>query len=483
MPKIKTTASNAALKPTRGRKSALTSITGMRDLLPQDQHRWQAVRNIAEKLASDYGYGRLDTPILENTNLFVRGVGKQTDIVTKEMYSFEDQGGDNLTLRPEFTASAVRAYIEHGMLNKPQPVKFFYMGPAFRHEKPQSGRFRQLYQFGYEAIGEDNPVLDAQLILIGYNSLNELGIDAVVQVNSIGCLDCRAIYKQELVKYYRSKSKLLCDNCKKRVARNPLRILDCKGEGCRELREEAPQILDFLDDECRTHFMKVVEYLDEFNIPYVLNPYIVRGLDYYTKTVFEYWSSDDSEGKVALGGGGRYDGLVTMLGGREETPACGFAMGMDRIVAKLREKEIEVKKYVPDVFIAQLGEAARKKTMVLYEKMRQTTNFGLAQAFYKDNLKSQLEAANKVKAKFTLIVGQKEIGDNTAIIRDMEGGVQEVIDYDKIEKELGKRLEKYDDNQVTAFDGDEEDEENEEDDKGKKPAKGKPTHGGKKTNK
>ena len=424
----------------------------MRDILPQDQKYWSMVRQTADKIAKDYGYGRIETPVLEQSDLFSRGVGKQTDIVEKEMFSFIDQGGDNLCLRPEFTASVVRSYNEHGMLNKSQPVRFFYIGPAFRHEKPQSGRYRQFFQFGFEAIGEINPALDAQLILMGWNSLNELGIDSVIQVNSIGCPDCRAVYKQELVKYYKEKAKLLCDNCKNRLTKNPLRVLDCKESGCRDLRDEAPQILDYLDDNCREHFMKVVEYLDELDLPYVLNPFVVRGLDYYTKTIFEYWSKDDIEGKNALGGGGRYDGLVQLLGGREETPACGLAMGMDRIVAKMREKEIQpLPVFEPDVFIAQLGEAAKRKTMTLYEKLRQAGGIKLAQAFYKDSLKSQLEQANRLGVKFTLILGQKEIGENTVIIRDMSGGVQEIIDFDKIEKELRTRLEKYSQNKIEAF--------------------------------
>ncbi len=419
-------------------------MTGMRDILPQDQKHWEAVRSVAKKIANSYGYQRIDTPILEDVNVFVRGVGKQTDIVAKEMYSFTDQGGDILALRPEGTAAVVRSYIQHGMFNQTQPIKMFYIGPMFRHEKPQSGRYRQLYQLGYEAIGEINPALDAQLILMGYNSLDELGIESTITVNSIGCPDCRNEYKKALVKYYRGKSKLLCEDCKRRIGSNPLRLLDCKEDGCQNLKDEAPQILDYLDDGCKDHFMKVVEYLDELDLPYVLNPYIVRGLDYYTKTIFEYWAVDDTTGKNALGGGGRYDGLVKVLGGREETPACGLSMGMDRIVSKLREKEIEVPEiYGPDVFIAQLGEAAKKKAMVLYESLRKKTDFKLAQAFYKDSLKTQLELANKLKVKFTLILGQKEIGEGTILIRDMEGGVQEVIDFDKIEAEISKRLDKY----------------------------------------
>ena len=439
-------AKGAGRKP-RGSRKELSTVTGMRDLLPQDQKYWQVVKKTAEKLADDYGYGQIDTPVLEYSEVFVRGVGKQTDLVEKEMFSFVDQGGDSLTMRPEGTAAIVRSYIQHGMISQPQPVKMFYFEPMFRHEKPQSGRFRQFYQFGYEAIGEGSPALDAQLILLGFNSLNDLGIEATIQINSIGCGVCREEYKKALVKYYKSKYKQLCDSCKVRLNKNPLRLLDCKEEGCRALREEAPQILDYLDDDCKKHFMKVLEYLDELDLPYVLNPYIVRGLDYYNRTIFEYWSSDDVEGKNALGGGGRYDNLVQLLGGREGTPACGLAMGVDRIVSKMREKDIKVvESYQPDVFLAQLGESAKKKALVLYEKLRK--QFKMAQAFHKDSLKLQLEMANKSRVKFTVIVGQKEVGDGTVLLRDMSGGIQEVVDFNKADVEIAKRLERYSSQQL-----------------------------------
>lgn len=445
---------DASKKPKKSKKELLT-VTGMRDILPQDQKYWRAATSAAERVANDYGYGRIDTPVVEYTDVFVRGIGKQTDIVEKEMYAFTDQGGDSLALRPEGTASIVRAYVQHGMVNQIQPVKFFYNGPLFRHDKPQSGRYRQFYQIGYEAIGESSPALDAQLILMGWNILNDLGLESVIQVNSIGCPECREEYKKALVKYYKLHSKGLCDNCQKRLARNPLRLLDCKEEGCEKFKSEAPQILDYLDDDCKKHFMKVIEYLDELDLPYVLNAQVVRGLDYYSKTIFEYWSADDAEGKTALGGGGRYDGLVEMLGGRGDTPACGLAMGLDRIVAKLREKEITVPEiYQPEIFVAQLGEAAKKKAFVMYEKLRRK-GFKLSQAFHKDNLKGQLEMANKSKVKFTLIIGQKEIGDDTVLVRDMDGGIQETVAYGKIESDLAKRIERWRTERLEKFTVDE----------------------------
>ncbi len=428
-------------KTSRGKKEIIT-VTGMRDILPQDQKYWQAVYNSTKKIANDYGYGLIDTPILEYAELYVKSTGKQTDLVEKEMYSFTDQGGDFLAARPEGTPGVVRAYIQHGMVNLPQPVKMFYHGPMFRHEKPQTGRYRQLHQAGFEAIGEDGPTLDAQLILMGYNIMNDLGVDVVVQVNSIGCVNCREEYKKALVKYYKQHSKVLCENCLLRMNKNPMRLLDCKELGCQPIKEEAPQILDYLDDDCKKHFMKVLEYLDELNLPYNLNPRIVRGLDYYNRTVFEYWSADDIEGKSALGGGGRFDGLVELMGGRENTPACGFSLGVDRVVAKLREKETIVPDdYQPDIFFAQLGESAKKQAIVLYESLRK--KFKMSQAFYKDSLKAQLESANRFKVKYCLILGQKEVNEDTIMLRDMNGGVQEIIGLGKLEAELIKRLEKY----------------------------------------
>lgn len=428
-------------KKSRSKKEIIT-VTGFRDTLPQDQKYWQAVFNSAKKIADDYSYGQLDLPIIEYADLYIKSTGKQTDVVEKEMYAFTDQGGDSLAVRPEGTPGAVRAFIQHGMLNLPQPVRLFYYGPMFRHEKPQSGRFRQFYQAGFEAIGEAGPTLDAQMILMGYNLVNDLGLETVIQVNSIGCQTCREEYKKALTKFYKNQSKNLCENCLSRLAKNPLRLLDCKEPGCQEIKEQAPQILDYLDDDCKKHFMKVLEYLDELNLPYVLNPRIVRGLDYYNRTVWEYWPADDTEGKNALGGGGRYDGLVEIMGGRENTPACGFSIGVDRVVAKIREKEVEMPEiYQPDIFFAQLGESAKKKAMALYEKLRY--KFKIAQAFYKDSLKGQLEMANKAKVKYCLILGQKEVNDGTIMLRDMNGGVQEIIDLNKLEQEISKRLEKY----------------------------------------
>jgi len=424
-------------------------LRGMKDVLFDEYKYWDIVLKKAGDLASYYGFKRIDTPVMERLDLYERSTGKDTDIVSKEMYSFVDKGGDKIALRPEATPGLVRAYIEHGMFNLPQPVKTFWTGPLFRHEKPQAGRLRQHNQFNLDIFGEESPVADAQLILIAYNFYSELQIPVQVEINSIGCKECRVEYLKKLDEFYKERGKRtkLCADCKKRFVKNPLRLLDCKEESCIAVREDAPQIVDYLCDDCRDHFIKVLEYLDELEIPYNLNPFLVRGLDYYNRTVFEIvpiLEDDQDESSIkrqsSLGGGGRYDDLVEFLGGRP-TPACGFGLGIERTITKIKEKNIPLSTDdIPHIFIAQLGEQARRKTFVLFEEMRRA-GYSVRQAFTKDSLKAQLEEANRIGAKHCLILGQKELLDGTIIIRDMSSGTQEVIDYKKIYSELNKRLE------------------------------------------
>jgi len=415
-------------------------VKGMNDILPDDQRYWFFIYDVLREIAQEFGYQRIDCPVVENTNLFTRSVGEETDIVSKEMYSFIDRGGEDIALRPEGTAGVVRAYNEHGMVNLPQPVKLYYVGPMYRYDKPQAGRFRQFYQFGFEAIGELEPVLDAQQILIAYKILQRLGINALVQINSIGCSECRPAYQNLIVDFLKNNKNQLCDDCKKRFQKNPLRILDCKEKKCQELLVNLPQTVDNLCENCRSHFVRVLEYLDELEIPYNLNSRIVRGLDYYTRTTFELWENEEEKGRQnALGGGGRYDNLVEILGGRP-TPAVGFAGGIERIISIMKDKDVSVPKNPePDVFVAQLGNEARKKILKLMEQLKKA-GFTIAESLAKNGIKPQLELANKLGARFSLILGQKEIIDGTILIRDMKGGIQEIINYEKIIQELEKRL-------------------------------------------
>lgn len=437
-------------------------LRGMKDILPVDAPYWFYLRNQIEKVAFHFGFSFIETPILELRDLFVRSVGTSTDIVEKEMYEFVDRDGERVCLRPEGTASVARAYINHGMINLPQPVKLFYLGPMFRRDRPQAGRYRQFHQVGFEVLGSNQPVTDAELILAAFTLFESLKIPVTVQVNSLGCENCRKQYKKELINYYRNRRNLLCDNCKKRLLDNPLRLLDCKEPNCELLKENAPQILDFLDEECRAHFFKVLEYLDEANIPYLVNPFIVRGLDYYNGPVYEFFlevgeekeasqkkeekktagesgneEKEEKMGKIALGGGGRYDKLVEILGGRP-TPAAGFGLGLERIILALKTLNLSVPQERPDVFIAQLGDAARRKAFVLWKKFFGKVNAQASLA--KDSLRQQLELANRLNVQFTIIIGQKEVLDETVILKDMEAGTQEIIPWKKIVDEVERRI-------------------------------------------
>lgn len=444
--KIKT--SKPEIKTPRSRKAkSFSRLRGMKDVLPDDLKYWDLVKKKAGDLAKFYGFKQIDTPVMEDLELYERSTGKTSDIVTKEMYSFVDKGGNRVALRPEATPSIVRAYIEHGMINQPQPVNFYWFGPVFRHDKPQSGRLRQFTQINLESIGEASSVTDAQMIAIAYNFFRELQIEVIMQVNSIGCPECRKEYHEKLLEYYKERGRRakLCNDCKKRLVKNPLRLLDCKEKGCSELASGAPQVVDSLCNECRDHFIKVLEYLDEMDIPYNLNPKLVRGLDYYTKTVFEVWPAETDDDpkefgrQSALAAGGRYDGLVEFMGG-QPTPGCGFAIGVERVIIKIKENNIPIKDNSrPDLFLAQLGEAAKRKAMVFFEELRRA-GYSARQSFTKDNLKAQLETANRLGVRYCLILGQKEIMDGTIIIRDMESGNQEIVDYKKIIGEIDKRL-------------------------------------------
>jgi len=428
-------------KPTGKKIKTPQLIRGFRDVMPEEQVYWNKVRKIAVSLAEAYSFERIGLPILEAQDLFVRSIGKQTDIVEKEMFVFEDPGGDKVVLRPEGTASCARAYIEHGMLDRPQPVKMYYIEPMMRYERPQAGRYRQHYQFGCEMMGSDDPIIDAQLITVANSFYKELGLTVVMHMNSIGNAESRTQYKVELVAHYRRHRGDICEDCKRRLQKNPLRVLDCKEDGCQGVKNSAPQILDFLDEASKEHFMKVLEYLDEVGVSYVLAPHLVRGLDYYSRTVFEVVLADAGEEasrQSVLGGGGRYDGLIEILGGRP-TPGCGFGLGIERVVHAMKEMQIDPEVRIPDVFLAPLGDAARRKGLSLFETLR-TSGVACVESFGKAALKAQLEQADRLKVRYTLILGQKEVLDGTIIVRDMESGAQETVDINKVTSILQKKI-------------------------------------------
>lgn len=432
----------SAGKPAKKSKT-LETLRGFRDILPDEQAAWEKVEDAARNLTHAYGFGRVRLPALEATALFERGVGKETDIVEKEMFTFVDQGGVKMTLRPEGTAAIARAYIEHGMLNQPQPVKLWYLEQFFRHERPQAGRYRQFWQLGLEAIGSDDAVLDAQIILMSYNFCKDLGVETTVNINSLGTPAIRKAYISDLTKYFKGHAKKLGETDLKRLQRNPLRLLDSKEEGMEELKAGAPQLIEYLDDENKQHFMKVLEYLDEAEVPYMLNPFLVRGLDYYTKTVFELTSANpigENGSHLALGGGGRYDGLIPLFGGREATGAVGAGIGIERVLLAMKAAgSMPESKRTAEVFFCQLGEAARRKGLKIFEKFRQA-GVNVGEAFAKGNLKAQLEIADKMGASLAIILGQKEVLDGTIIIRDMEAGAQEIVDVEKVVSIVVKRI-------------------------------------------
>lgn len=440
MPAPKKEAQSADKAAATPGKKQIQLLRGMKDILPRDQHYWKTVFETAQKLAEDFGFDRIETPLLEEASVFMRGVGKATDVVEKEMYVFEDRDMEKVALRPENTASIVRAYLQHGMWNQPQPVKLWYFGPFFRHERPQEGRQRQFHQLGLEVLGDASPVIDAMVIQMTYLYYTELGIPVSVQINSIGMPDDRTRYKMELVQYYRSHRNTICETCKARLMKNPMRVLDCKEESCQPIKANAPQIVDYLSNESRDHFMKVLEYLDELGIPYFLNHTLVRGLDYYTKTVFEVVTTDEEQGsQTALCGGGRYDLLVEELGGKP-TPACGVAPGIERLISQMKKRQVPLPpKRTPQVYVAQLGDLSRRKAMVLFARLREEGVMA-DQDFSKGSLKAQLESANANKIPYAFVIGQKEVQEGTVIIRDMDSGVQETVDFNRAPQILKRKL-------------------------------------------
>ena len=410
----------------------LQTLRGMRDILPDEQPYWERVRRILSHASQEYGFRRIDLPTVEYAHLYLRSLGEGTDILDKEIYLFNTRGGDKVALRPEMTAGLCRAYIEHGMGVLPKPIKLFTMGPVFRYDRPQEGRYREHWQANFDMFGEADPILDAQTIQLAYRVVQQLGLKNIeFQVNSIGTPESRRDYEKALVRYLESQKHKLCQNCRERLETNPMRVLDCKEDKCIQLTAHAPQSLDYLDVESREHFKRLLEYLDELELPYSINTRLVRGLDYYTNTVFEIRSTDKDGKNYSLGGGGRYDRLIQSLGG-EATSAIGFGLGLDRIVLEM--KRTQVKPYEqpkPRVFLAQLGDMAKKKSLKLFSELEKN-GILIAESFGRGSLKSQLRVANRLGVEVTIIIGQKEALDETAIVKDMVSGTQETVTQEKL---------------------------------------------------
>jgi histidyl-tRNA synthetase len=403
----------------------IQSIRGVKDILPGDIEKWQWVEEIARNVFSKYGFKEIRLPIFENTKLFSKSIGETTDIVEKEMYTFTDRSGEQITLRPEGTASVVRAYIEHKMYNPPSVVKLYYMGPMFRYERPQAGRFRQFYQIGIEAMGTDSPTVDVEVMTLLVEFFRRLGLtDLELQINSLGCADCRPNYRETLKDAIRGHLDELCQNCNQRYERNPLRVLDCKVERDREIAKELPKTGDHLCDSCRTNFDQVQTLLDSTETPYSLNPLLVRGLDYYTRTTFEVVSTGLGA-QNAICGGGRYDSLVEEFEG-PSTPCFGFALGMERLISVIPFGDNIELESRPDIFVVSLGEEAKVPTFKIIHELRRE-GFTVDQDYGAGSMKSQMRKANKSCSRFSLILGENEIKSGKYLLKDMENGSQNEV--------------------------------------------------------
>ena len=405
------------------------AIKGTKDVLPKDVHKNQYIEATVLDIASKFGYKEIRTPVFEHTELFQRGVGDTTDVVQKEMYTFDDKGGRSITLRPEGTAGAVRSYLENGLCNEALPQKVCYLISCYRYEKPQAGRLREFHQFGVECFGSASPLADAEIIALAKSLFDTLGVkDLSLEINSIGCPTCRAEYHKALKEYFSSRKDELCDTCKSRLDRNPMRILDCKSPICHEIAEGAPVVIDYLCDECKEHFENVQKYLKAQNIEYTINPQIVRGLDYYTKTVFEFVSNSiGAQGTVC--GGGRYDGLVEELGG-QHTPSLGFAMGIERLMLLMEAQGCEFPEAEkPDLFIVALGEKATFKAVEIAKDMREE-GFSALLDLNQRSVRAQMKYADKLGAKFNVVIGDNEVEAKTAKLKNMQTGEETEINLD-----------------------------------------------------
>ncbi len=408
----------------------IQKIKGTMDILPEETPLFRHIESVMRETAEQYGFGEIRTPTFENTDLFVRGVGNTTDVVQKEMYTFADRDeGRSISLRPEGTAGVVRALIEHGKCVEAMPQKYYYIISCFRHEAPQAGRSREFFQFGTEMFGASTPEADASIISCAAAVLRRLGLENIsLHLNSIGCKECRAAYRKALVDYYRGYEALLCITCKKRIEQNPLRLLDCKNETCHNLAKDAPRTVDYLCPDCKAHHDSLCDILDRSGVSYTVDPSIVRGLDYYTRTVFEF-VADGIGAQSTVCGGGRYDGLVEELGG-PALPGIGFGMGITRVILAMQAEGIAPPTPLcPKVYIAGLGDAARRTAAVLCQRLREAGTYAECDLVGR-SLKAQMKYANKIGAAYTLILGDSEIESGRAMLRNMLDGTQTEVEID-----------------------------------------------------
>lgn len=413
----------------------IISPRGTKDIFGEDMRIWHKIENTVKSIADDFMLEEIRTPMFEHTELFLRGVGETTDIVQKEMYTFLDKGDRSITLRPEGTAGAARSYIENGMHNLPQPVKLYYFGPMFRYEKMQAGRQRQFHQFGIEIFGSPKPAADAEVISVAKELLERLGItDISLKINSLGCKECRSKYNEALKTFIGDNLSELCEDCRERFLKNPLRVLDCKEEKCKKILSDAPLMIDYLDDECRAHFEELQEILTAMEINFEVDPTIVRGLDYYTKTVFEFVSGEIGAQSTVCGGG-RYDGLLEEVGGKP-TPAAGFGLGIERLVLLLKAKGLdkgEEKK--ADIFIGSIGKAGSIKAQTLTLKLRKMGIAAECDTLGR-SVKAQMKYADKLGVRFSVIIGDDEVLKGEASLKDMAEGTKKDVSFEDLYKQI-----------------------------------------------
>ena len=417
-------------------------VKGAEDILPCDSYRWQFLESVMRKEAECFGFKEIRTPVFEHTVLFNRSVGETTDVVQKEMYTFDTKGGESITLRPEGTAGAARAYLEHALYNDGLPVKAYYLLSCYRYEKAQAGRQREFHQFGMETYGAADAKADAEMICAASGLFERLGIQNIsLEINSIGCKNCRKDYTAALKSYFESRKSELCQTCLSRLDRNPMRILDCKNESCKNVAKDAPTVLEYICDDCSSHFERVKTFLNAADVEYTVNPTIVRGLDYYTRTVFEF-VTDCIGAQSTVCGGGRYDGLIEELGG-QPTPSLGFAMGIERLLMVMEAQNIEIPKPATcDLYIAALGDDAEVKAFGLVKELREASLVAECDIVGR-GLRAQMKYANKIGAKFSMVIGDDDISANTAKVKNMFSGEQFEVPLGDNSEFLNSFLEKY----------------------------------------